>query len=990
MFAVRGGRRKLRSQGTAETEVRTGIAWRGWLAAACLLLLGTGAARAAPAGSPPITRFAPDIQVYPQNFDIAQDPAAVIYVASNDGVLIFDGVRWKLLRLPNGDIARSLAGDGHGRIYVGGYDLFGYIERDAGGQEQFHDLTALFRQQLHGEHFADVWNVLVTPQGVFFMALAHLFEYVPDTRAARLWRYPPHYGTIFEYQGEVVAQFRDQGLRRLRNGGWEPLPGSESLRDLVYQFLHLPDGGLLTLARDGRWREYRDGRISDYPMPPGFPPSSFMMMGRELSDGSLALAGQDGVLHLFDPASRRLRSFRIDSSALNGIVQAADGGLLTLSNLAVFHVDWPTSWSVIRSDGTLNGGIHNIVHYDGRWLALTDSGVYEASGADGAPPAFRRLGWTDFEAWDLLPLEAGQALLAESYNIKLIDQGKARNLFDTKVAPFLLRRSRLDPEVIYVGTETGLALLHREGGQWRLKFSAPELETSRVSSLVELGRRELLVGSDRGGVHRVRLADDLSHIEQLQGYGPAEGIAYGRLAAASVTALADGTPLAATAGGIYRWSGGRFERTELDGLEALRQPDEELTLALAPDGDLWAYSYSRIYHRPFGGAWRQEQVGSILRGSVENLSFDGRDTVLFAANGEMLRYDAGAAAAAGPPALLLREVEELDGAKPPLPLPLQPAAPPRFKQGDMALRFRLALPDYRNSGEDRYQAHLDGFDQRFGDWSDARNYTYRLLPPGEYRFMARARDSYGRVSEIAPFRFTVVPPWYETLWGRALELLLLGLAAVVVGLLVARHRTRRLAQEKLQLEDVVQVRTRELEAANRRLDRMAHIDGLTEIPNRRRLNDYLSEVWSRCSVQGRPVSVLVIDVDHFKEYNDGHGHLAGDEVLKKLTQSLTACLRRAEDLVARFGGDEFVAVLPGAELHIAREVAEIMRRKVEDSGLGITISVGYSSRVPQPNESVWALVHDVDGALYEAKRGGRNRVSGFTDAKPQAKVGRGV
>jgi len=124
----------------------------------------------------------------------------------------------------------------------------------------------------------------------------------------------------------------------------------------------------------------------------------------------------------------------------------------------------------------------------------------------------------------------------------------------------------------------------------------------------------------------------------------------------------------------------------------------------------------------------------------------------------------------------------------------------------------------------------------------------------------------------------------------------------------------------------------------------------------------------------------VIDADHFKEYNDRHGHLAGDEALKKLTQILAACLRRAEDLVARFGGDEFVAVLPGAELHIAHEVAEIMRRRVEDSGVGVTISVGYSARMPHANETVWALVHEVDGALYEAKRGGRNRIAGFGES----------
>ena len=983
MLAVRLCRLPWWSRARADKDVRAAGSRRRNAVLLCLLLLTAAGVCAAPAGNPPITRFAPNIEAYPQNFDLAQDGSGMIYVAGNDGVMTFDGVRWQLIRLPNGDIARSLAHDGHGRIYVGGYGLFGYLERDAAGTEHFHDLGVLYRELLHGGSFADIWNILVTPQGVFFMGLSELFQYVPETQAVQMWRYPAHYGTIVEYQGEVAVQFREQGLKRLRAGEWQTIPGSEPLNDLVYQFLHLPDGGLLTLARDGRWREFRDGRVSDYAMPAGFPPSSFMMMGRELGDGSIALAGEDGRLHLLDPASHRVRSFRVDDSALEGVVQAADGGLLTLSNLAVFHVAWPTAWSVIRPEIGLNGGLHRFVQWGSRWFALTDSGVYEAAGPDGAEPAFRRLGWTDFEAWDLLPLDQRSALLAESYNIKLVQGDQARNLFDMRVAPFLLRRSRLDPDLIYVGTETGLAVLRREGGQWRLKFSAADLETSRVGSLVELGPRELLVGSDRGGVHRVKLADDASRIVELQGFGVAEGIAYGRLAAATVTTLDDGVPLVATAAGLYRWSGGRFERTGLDGLEALRQKDEELSLALAPNGDQWAYSYSHVYLRAVGGSWQREAIGSILRGSVEAHGFEGRDTALFAANGEVLRHGAAPAAAGSSPVLSLRAVEHLDANDQQEELPLNPASPPAYAQTQLSLRFRIALPDYRSTSEVRYQVRLDGFDQRFGDWSESRIYTYRRLPPGEYRFEARARDSLGNISEIAPFRFTVKEPWFNTYKGRLLELLLIGFIAVFAGLLVARLRTRRLALEKFRLEEEVRTRTLELEAANRRLDKLAHLDGLTEIPNRRRLNDYLSEVWARCAEQARPVSVLVMDADRFKEYNDQHGHLAGDEVLKRLTQVLTSCLRRAEDLVARFGGDEFVAVLPGAELHIAREVAEIMRRKVEGSALGVTISVGYSSRVPQPNETVWALVHEVDGALYDAKRSGRNRVAGFGAAAGQ-------
>ncbi|MBV8063421.1 MAG: diguanylate cyclase, partial [Nevskia sp.] len=865
------------------------------------LLAGAACAWAAPAGTPPINRFAPDLAAYPQTFDIAQDGTGVIYVAGNDGVLDFDGARWKLIRLPNGDIARSLACDGHGRVYVGGYGLFGYIDRDAAGVEQFHDLTPLYKELLHGESFDDVWDTLVTPQGVFFMALGYLFRYQPQSGAVQLWRNPQRYGTIVEQQGSVLAQFRGQGLKRLVDDAWEPVPGSQGLADLVYHFLHLPDGGLLTLARDGRWREFRDGNLSDYAMPPGFPPSSFMMSGRELADGSIALAGQDGQLHLLDPLHHTVRSFRVDGSALNAVVPAADGGLLTLSNLAVFHLDWPTDWSVVRPETGLSGGIHHLALWNGLWLALSDAGVYEAQRQNGAD-LFRRLDWTDFEAWDLLPLDEGSALLAESYNLKLVQGGKARNLFPERIAPYLLHRSTFEPELIYVGTQTGLAVLRREGGQWRLKFNAADLDTTRVSSMVELGPRDILVGSDRGGVHRLKLADDASRIAVDQAFGPDQGIHYGRLAAVAIATMDGGSITAATGAGLYRWTGAGFESTSLDGLESLRGRDEELTLSLAPDGDQWAWSYQRIYRRPAGGAWRREPVDSIVHGAIEAQAYDGRDTVLFAGNSQLLRHDDIAAPAAVSPALSLRAVEHLDDKDRAEPLPLHPAAVPQYTQQQMALRFHLALPDYRGAGEVRYQSWLEGFDQHYGDWSESRTHTYRQLQPGEYLFHARARDSLGHVSEIAPYRFVVVQPWLNTPLGRATGLGALAFLAVAFGLLLSRLRTRALALEKFKLESLVLVRTRELEAANRRLDKMAHLDGLTEIPNRRRLNDYLSEVWGRCAEQGLPVAVVVIDVDHFKQYNDRHGHLAGDEVLKKVTRVLSACLRRAEDLVARFGG----------------------------------------------------------------------------------------
>ena len=148
---------------------------------------------------------------------------------------------------------------------------------------------------------------------------------------------------------------------------------------------------------------------------------------------------------------------------------------------------------------------------------------------------------------------------------------------------------------------------------------------------------------------------------------------------------------------------------------------------------------------------------------------------------------------------------------------------------------------------------------------------------------------------------------------------------------------------------MVEERTEALRLANRRLDAMAHLDGLTQIPNRRRLDEYLEESWNRCLGQERSLALIMLDVDHFKRFNDNFGHQAGDDLLVALAERLAAQLRRSEDLVARYGGEEFLAVLPGADADAAREVAE--------------------------------AIAAADSALYAAKHGGRDRVESAPDVR---------
>ena len=193
-------------------------------------------------------------------------------------------------------------------------------------------------------------------------------------------------------------------------------------------------------------------------------------------------------------------------------------------------------------------------------------------------------------------------------------------------------------------------------------------------------------------------------------------------------------------------------------------------------------------------------------------------------------------------------------------------------------------------------------------------------------------------------------------------------------------RAKMMAMERIALMRTALVKTQEeLSQTVARLDLVAHLDGLTGLPNRRRLDAKLDEELGRSRRAQRPLSVVLIDVDHFKRYNDSLGHVAGDECLKHVARILGGAALRAGDLVARYGGEEFIGVLPDTSLPQALDRAEALRTAIEGEAIPhpsagvLTISLGASTTFSR-RTTVEQLVAAADRALYEAKSTGRNRV----------------
>ena len=223
------------------------------------------------------------------------------------------------------------------------------------------------------------------------------------------------------------------------------------------------------------------------------------------------------------------------------------------------------------------------------------------------------------------------------------------------------------------------------------------------------------------------------------------------------------------------------------------------------------------------------------------------------------------------------------------------------------------------------------------------------------------------------------------LTGYIVPFIIGGIFGTINGILHLRLNLSHKALEeyKDQLERLVEKRTSKLKQANHTLQRIAALDALTGIANRRTFDKLIKLEWRRAMRDRTPLSLIMCDIDHFKNYNDDFGHQQGDICLKSVANSIHKVLKRPGDFTARYGGEEFIIVLPNIFMEGASAIAEKIRGNIEALKIEhsdkikskyITISLGTATIIPKQSSVLKNLIETADNALYEAKAGGRNMV----------------
>jgi len=909
---------------------------------------------------------------------ILQTRDGYLWLGTQEGLVRFDGVRFSVFDKANTKALRanrvvSLCEDRAGSLWIG---------TEGGGLTRMRQGVFTTWRTAEGLPNDRVRAIVEDTAGVLWVGTDGGLARGEDWQAVLPGRGVS--SLLADRDGTVWVGLRDGALVPVRNGEPGPplrLPGSGAV-DALWK----DDDGTLWAGRSGALVRLARGAITALTPREGLPGRSVKAIRRD-RDGSLWIGVENGgIARLRDG---RFELFTTHEGLSNNLVQQLyedqegnlwigmqDGGLNRLADAK--FVTWTTR----------EGLVADIVwpvfadHEGGLWVGTSSGGLSH----------FRDGAFQNFTTRDGLSSNSVQALAEDK-------EGG-----------------------IWVGTRGG-GLNRFKDGRWSSFTTRDGLPSDSVSALLFDREGTLWIGARGAGLARMRGG----RIEPL---GEAEGL--GREAIHFIHQDRKGDLWIASNGrGLARYSQGAFTLyTTKQGLSS----DIVNTVHEDAEGTLWIGTFGGGLNRLRGGwidTWTTAE--GLFDDAIFQILEDGRGYLWMSCNKGIFRvakqeldevakharqtlhpdaygrldgmrnpecnganHPAGARLPDGRlffptiEGLVMIDPERLRGNPLPPPVALEQV---RVNDEPVSLAGTLEFPPDRESFEFHYTAlslsvpervrfryKLEGLDR---DWVEAgtrRVAYYTRIPPGHYRFVVTAANQDGAWNEGGvSLAFRLRPRFWRTGWFFALSAAAVG----ATGFFGYRLRVRHLHRREELLMRLVEERTRQLEEANRTLERLSQLDGLTGVANRRRFDEALDAEWRRGCRTGASLALVLMDIDAFKVFNDTYGHLRGDECLRQVASALAGALGRVGDLVARYGGEEFAALLAGVAAEEASTIAERLRATVQalrvphgaSAAAGVvTISAGVAALVPTERGDSAGLLAAADQALYEAKRRGRNRV----------------
>jgi signal transduction histidine kinase/CheY-like chemotaxis protein len=797
-----------------------------WAMRRCLftaVLLASAALRAAAgneSGLPLFQNFAPrDYRAQNQTWASVQDTDGLMYFGNRGCVLRYDGTQWNSLPVPNALFVRGLALGPDRTLYAGGVNQLGYFPPPtADGERSF--VSLLDRLPADQREFHEIWSVSILSGGeVCFLTDERLLVW----HAGQFTILPVSKNTFGNETSVFTVDDTTGQLRQFQGGHFTPISSEAFFRDTRLIFV-LPeaDGSLLLGSRDHGLFRFAAGKVSSVPTDiDEFLAREGLRAGRRLHDGSLALSTRQSGVVLLDSHHRLL--CRLDQ--LNGLPSTTartftpdrEGGLWLSHNNGITRLEWPSALTVLGKRNGLGADLlQDIVRHDGRLYVITNNGAFYLATESAAAPNATFLPVVSAETGEplrggfrgLLPTAHG-LLLGDEHGLYVVQGDRGKKILDPGEPIMSLSTSPRDPDRVYLGRARGLRQIRFQDGAWTAVGDYPEIQGD-VRAAMEGNDGTLWVAVTTQGYYRIPnpAQPALARVEHITG---GNGLPDSILGGFTYVMPWRGQPLFAMNSGLFTYDAatGRFAR-----LTAVGPRLEQYNLATqgtdSPD-HLWLRTYAR---EPGAGQWHQRRIWCAgVDGEWRALPYLAADVV---DDSRIFREekDGDRSVLWVPGTEVLLRVDLTADAFHPTPLAPPLLRSPEVRAGEKlpyarnSVVFRHVAPSFRQRAQIEYETQLLGFEAAPRPWSATTETSFTNLPEGDYTFRVRARNSDETVSPPVELAFTILPPWWRTLWAKAGYGLLL--AGFVAGLV--RWRGAAFRRQNQRLESIVAARTAELRA----------------------------------------------------------------------------------------------------------------------------------------------------------------------------------
>lgn len=778
-------------------------------------------------GLPYITSYtARDYKVSGQNWAVIQGDNGVMYVGNTNGILEFDGIRWKLIKTPGDSPVKSLARDTRGRIFCGGVNEVGFLEPDQTKGMVYRSLLPELDNA--SRRFGDIWVTHALGDTLYFVSDTHLMRW--DGKQFRTWR-ENTFGFSWLGRGQLWFQIEGKGLHRMTPNGPQRVTefdASFPQQSVTTGLAFGDDSWMLITSNNKGYRIENGGRTqADYfALPEGF-----VYRAARLRDGNYALACIDGGLYITTPDGHEIKHFtRRDGLTSNTILDVfvdASGDCWLAADKGIMRMEWDSPLRRFDSLLGIDEEVNDVAVFRDRVYAATTSGLYvlEDDLKERTRKVFVKVPRMEYLTTSLKVV--GDHLIVGNYfGLFTIDaQGTLKRLYDQNVHVIGAANARKD-YMLFATSTSVIGELIKDSKGWHCGPNTLPLN-GRPMAIIRSERGEVLIGTRYDGIYKLAHENasgspdagfKLTDLSRIVHYDTTRGLPS---MINRPMMFKSGTVLVPSGDALYRLDESRDAFVRYDPVMQHFQGQKDATVHLigdAGDNRFWMIvnegSAPTLYEFDAGLLKRVPAGDRFLAQRVESLFLiDG--VSLFATSEGIVAFNGRPLADSIKFATTIRQVSAGNDSVV-FAGHGKNAANPRIGYAFNNLSFQFALPDYGMTSANTYQYMLEGYDDDWSGWSTDAKATFTHLPEGRYTFRVRGRNAYGRVSQSDAWSFTVLPPWYRSWWAYVAYVMML--AAAVRMLMYWRFR--RHEAEKGRLEQLVSERTKEVSIQAERLREM--------------------------------------------------------------------------------------------------------------------------------------------------------------------------